>query len=58
MIFICDFCNVPKKEVLKIPNAFIVEEGFILFPVDPKEKYTSICTECIGLEGGNIARDM
>jgi hypothetical protein len=50
MILICDFCNSRKKMIIKIPNAFIIQEDFILFPSDPIEKYTNICVDCIGVK--------
>jgi hypothetical protein len=49
MILICDFCHSRKKEIIKIPNAFIIEEDFILFPNDPRDKYTNMCVDCIGV---------
>jgi hypothetical protein len=57
MILISDFCNSQKKEIIKIPNAFIILESVILFPSDPREKYTNLCLECMGLDRG-VKNDM
>jgi len=50
MLFICDFCNTRKKEMIKLPNAFEVNTDYILFPIQPKQRYTNICLECIGIQ--------
>lgn len=55
MILICDFCNSQKKSMIKIPNAFILLEDYILFPSDPREKYTNLCLECMGIDRGELS---
>lgn len=50
MLLICDFCNAKKREIIKLPNAFIIHEMVIEFPNDPKLKYTNICLDCMGID--------
>ena len=57
MLIICDFCNSQKKSIIKIPNAFIIQDDFILFPSNPIEKYTNICLECMGIDR-SVKNDM
>lgn len=41
--------------MIKIPNAFILLEDYILFPSDPREKYTNLCLECMGIDRGELS---
>lgn len=50
MFLKCDFCNAKKREIIKLANAFYTQETCIIFPNDPKEKYTNICTDCMGID--------
>ena len=36
MLIICDFCNNQKREVIKLPNAFEINENSIMFPTTQK----------------------
>jgi hypothetical protein len=57
MILICDFCNSKKREIIKIPNAFIIQDDYILFPSDPMERYTNMCLDCMNIDRG-VKSDM
>jgi hypothetical protein len=41
--------------MIKIPNAFIVLDNYILFPSDSREKYTNLCLDCMGSDRGELS---